>query len=140
MKSWAKNPEDRPSFSDVVTTISSYTETIAGYLDINFNPFESTSDPAAGPVTTAKESPDNDRAVLALVGASEVTSSNKNSTSGKTDKNKAKSPRSSPAVSPHGSPLLKARKMSGDGLSRSEIEIRIETPSEDGSATNSIKV
>ena len=128
MKCWTKKPEDRPSFSDVVTTISSYTETIAGYLDINFNPFES------------KESPDNDKAVLALAGPPESIPDSNSSTSGKTDKNKAKSPKSSPAVSPRGSPLLKARKMSGDCLSRSEIEIRIETPSEDGSVANSVKV
>ena len=42
MKCWAKQPDGRPSFSDIVISISKYTEVIAGYLDINFNPFKST--------------------------------------------------------------------------------------------------
>lgn len=40
---WAKQPDERPRFSDIVTTISKYTEIIVCYqLDINFNPFKST--------------------------------------------------------------------------------------------------
>jgi hypothetical protein len=39
---WTKLPEERPSFTDVVSTVSNYAELVAGYLDIScYNPFES---------------------------------------------------------------------------------------------------
>lgn len=43
MKCWEKSPDERPSFADVVSAISSYTELVAGYVDLSgYNPFEST--------------------------------------------------------------------------------------------------
>ena len=32
-------PDDRPSFKDLHTNTSKYTERIAGYLEMGFNPF-----------------------------------------------------------------------------------------------------
>ena len=135
MQCWAKQPDERPSFNDVVATISTYTEIIAGYLDINFNPFETASD-RLGQNGGNNSSPDNDRAILALVGSSDATSNKmdtENSNSKRTNETKSKSP--------HSSPLLKTRKVSDSQLSSAGIEIRIESPSEDGSvANNNIKV
>ena len=36
---WEFQPEDRPSFSELHANISNYLEKIAGYLEVNFNPF-----------------------------------------------------------------------------------------------------
>ena len=35
-------PDDRPSFKDLYTNVSKYIEHIAGYLEIEFNPFAGT--------------------------------------------------------------------------------------------------
>ena len=42
MTCWAQQPDDRPYFDEIVTTIYNYTEVITGYHDISFNPFKST--------------------------------------------------------------------------------------------------
>ena len=42
MRCWDKVPDERPSFSDIVTTIYKYNDVIAVYHDISFNPFKST--------------------------------------------------------------------------------------------------
>ena len=39
MECWRAAPDDRPSFKELHTTTSKYTERIAGYLEIGFNPF-----------------------------------------------------------------------------------------------------
>ena len=36
---WELAPEDRPTFKEVYTNISSYIEHMAGYLEMGFNPF-----------------------------------------------------------------------------------------------------
>ena len=36
-------PDDRPSFKDLHTNTSKYTECIAGYLEMGFNPFSGVS-------------------------------------------------------------------------------------------------
>ena len=36
---WDIVPDDRPSFKEIHTNTSKYTERIAGYLEIGFNPF-----------------------------------------------------------------------------------------------------
>ena len=67
MNCWGKLPEKRPSFSDIVLTVSKYTEIIAGYLDINFNPFTSTHDLTSNEAAAASvvpDSPDNDKDIL----------------------------------------------------------------------------
>ena len=38
-KCWEKIPRDRPTFKELSTNISKYTERIAGYLEMGFNPF-----------------------------------------------------------------------------------------------------
>ena len=40
---WATNPAKRPTFTDIAKTLSTYTESLAGYLDMTFNPFEQKS-------------------------------------------------------------------------------------------------
>ena len=40
---WEMVPNDRPSFTDLYVKTSKYTEHIAGYLDMNFNPFAGVS-------------------------------------------------------------------------------------------------
>ena len=39
MECWKAAPDDRPCFKELHTTTSKYTERIAGYLEIGFNPF-----------------------------------------------------------------------------------------------------
>ena len=39
MKCWETAPEDRPSFKELHKVTSKYTEHIAGYLEIGYNPF-----------------------------------------------------------------------------------------------------
>ena len=158
MNCWAKQPEGRPSFSDVVTIISKYTEVIAGYLDINFNPFQSTSNLADGNTAAADDvpiSPDDEKDIMIsaellakqLYSSKAKTKEKKKTKSPKpspkaTPKSSPKpSPKPSPKASPRSSPLLKLRKLKEDQLSTSSstgIEIRIQSPSEDGSVTSGL--
>ena len=39
MKCWEKDPVSRPTFKELHLSVSKYIESIAGYLDIGFNPF-----------------------------------------------------------------------------------------------------
>jgi len=40
LKCWNSNPDERPPFSDLVSSISGFAEITAGYLDMsNYNPF-----------------------------------------------------------------------------------------------------
>ena len=39
LKCWHGIPEQRPTFTELSQIISSFIEHIAGYLDINYNPF-----------------------------------------------------------------------------------------------------
>ena len=51
LKCWNSDPNERPSFSALVNSISGFAEKTAGYLDVsNYNPFEanvSTATPGA---------------------------------------------------------------------------------------------
>ena len=38
-KCWEMDPKDRPTFKELHTNTSQYMERIAGYLEIQFNPF-----------------------------------------------------------------------------------------------------
>ena len=151
---WNKEPDNRPGFADIVTKISNYTEAIAGYLDINFNPFKSIHtlpDNEAAAATTVLNSPDNEKDILisAELLAKQTKSKDKKKAKSKkgsvspkvTPKSTPKpSPRSSPRISPRVSPLLKLRKLKDDQLSASSvgIEIHIESPSEDGSVKSGL--
>jgi hypothetical protein len=150
MNCWSKQPEDRPSFSDTVISISKYTEVIAGYLDINFNPFTSTHDLSSterATATTVAESPDNDRDILISAEAlanqldsNKIKSKDEGKKKSKSPKVSPRpSPKASPSASPRASPLLKLRKPKEDQVSTTSstgIEIRIQSPSEDGSVLN----
>ena len=166
MSCWAKEPDDRPCFSDIVTKISKYAEAIAGYLDVNFNPFKSAhslSDGETAAATAVPDSPDDDKDLKISV---ELLTKQLDSCKTKSkDKKKSRSPkvspkvsprvtpksspkaspkpspRASPRLSPRASPLLKLRKLKDDQLSLTSnpgIEIRIESPSEDGSITSGL--
>ena len=39
MMSWNEDPEERPAFGDMVKLLDNRMSTIAGYLDIGYNPF-----------------------------------------------------------------------------------------------------
>ena len=39
MECWEAAPDDRPSFKELRKTTTKYTERIAGYLEIGYNPF-----------------------------------------------------------------------------------------------------
>ena len=39
MKCWEAEPNDRPSFKELHKATSKYTEHVAGYLELGFNPF-----------------------------------------------------------------------------------------------------
>ena len=71
MDCWAKQPDKRPSFTKIITAISKYTEVIAGYLDVDFNPFQP-AHMAVGNAATAEDviddvlpSSDNDKNIMA---------------------------------------------------------------------------
>ena len=161
---WLKKPQERPFFSDIVKTISNYTEIIAGYLDINFNPFESSYSPtgstaASAALTTIPDSPDSEQNVLV---SSELLRNliQEDCKQAKPCNKKQKSPKStpkaspkmspkvsprpspsgaSPRISPRASPLLKIRKLKVDHsptTSGAKIEICVESPSEEGSVTS----
>lgn len=135
MSCWARHPDDRPTFSEIVKKISSYTEVIAGYLDINFNPFETKYKQTGTQAATER-----DVLVSADILAKKLTSDKVKS---KDEKNSMKSsPRASPCASPQSSPLLNVRKLSEEQVSStSGIEIHIDSPSDDGStANNDLKV
>ena len=40
-KCWKFLPENRPSFTELHDCTSNYLERVAGYLEVNFNPFDS---------------------------------------------------------------------------------------------------
>ena len=156
MKCWAKQPDGRPSFSDIVISISKYTEVIAGYLDINFNPFQSIHtlpDNETAAATAVLDSPDNEKDILI---SAELLAKQMDAKKTKSkDKNKTKSPKGSPKVSPKvspkstpkpspraspcASPLLNLRKLKDDQVSTASsagIEIRIDSPSKEESASS----
>lgn len=144
MSCWAKQPNERPCFSDIVTTISNYTEAIAGYLEVNFSPFSSTYNLAVSQAANSAavlDSPDTQ----AMTVSSELPSrqlfpykvklnnKNKSNYSKGSPKLSAKPyPRASTCAPPRiSTSLMELRKMST--ASNAAIEIRIESPSEDKS-------
>ena len=52
MNCWAATPDNRPSFKELYKDISRYTECIAGYLELEYNP----SGGVEGAEVTIKES------------------------------------------------------------------------------------
>ena len=40
MKCWKASPKERPPFSEIDKDLSVFTERVAGYLDMGFNPFK----------------------------------------------------------------------------------------------------
>lgn len=42
MMTWYEEPEDRPSFEDMVNLLDNRMSDIAGYLDVSYNPFTCT--------------------------------------------------------------------------------------------------
>ena len=131
MNCWIKLPDERPSFRDVVSTISDYTELIAGYLDIScYNPFESTYT-SIGSNTAATESLDNDRDTIANSVSTEQLVHDTDS-GNDTKKQRALS-KSSPCASPQASSTLKFNKLTDEEPSTASsagIEIRIQSPSQ----------
>ena len=145
MHTWSKNPEDRPSFEELVATISDYTEKIAGYLDVNFNPFQSTSDLTA--LLEADEAHKEDKNVLTspeqLIAALDQPKKKKGKQASPKPSPKP-SPKVSPRVSPLPSPRISPRAVSPSNLSDDKnsvgIKIKIEGPSETGSPTSETPV
>ena len=39
MMCWNEDPEERPSFSDIIKLLDNRMSSIAGYLDVDYNPF-----------------------------------------------------------------------------------------------------
>ena len=128
MNCWSKLPDERLPFSNVVLTLSNYTELIAGYLDIsNYNPFESMY-ASIGSNAAAAEPSNNDRyTTIATCASTERLVHNSDSGSNITnsddsDKKKQRSlSKSSQCASPQASPTA----------SSGGIEIRIQSPLED---------
>lgn len=89
---WATDPNRRPSFSEAATTLSGYIETLAGYLDMNYNPFTN----APEQQKPLENGFNND--VLAHPEQLAALYDN-------IPRNKSKSPRASPRASPRVSPL-----------------------------------
>ena len=59
LKCWNSDPDDRPPFSDLVSSISGFAEMTAGYLDMStYNPFVnevSSSDPVPSSTTEGED-------------------------------------------------------------------------------------
>ena len=57
VKCWNFDPEDRPTFKELCSSTSAYVEKIAGYLDMNFNPFseDQQEEPAIPPCKDENE-------------------------------------------------------------------------------------
>ena len=161
MACWSKKPHGRPTFGDIVTTISNYTEVIAGYLDVNFNPFQSFDSQAVSTAASAtntvpldstdceKQTGVSSSVLLRKLEDSYQTQPKKSKSPKGTRKASPKvspkaspraSPRTSPRISPRASPLLKLKLKEDHHCSPTpgaEIEICIKSPSEDGSDTSS---
>ena len=52
---WEYRAEDRPTFKKVLGKISNYVEGIAGYLEVNFNPFKERGSTSAVQVEEERE-------------------------------------------------------------------------------------
>ncbi len=86
---WATDPEKRPTFNDIVRTLSGYTETLAGYLDMNYNPFTS----------------GDDHKLIIEDGFNNDILTHPDQLAALYDDMPKKSPRASPRVSPFGTPF-----------------------------------
>ena len=95
LRCWSAQPDSRPAFQDVVQILSGYTETLAGYLDMNSNPF------VPGPEVVDNLALPNRLSALYYNIASKLT--------GKSPVSKRRSPRSSPRASPTVTPRLSPR-------------------------------
>ncbi len=92
MKCWSAHADSRPSFSEIVQSISGFTETLAGYLDMNTNPFISETE------QMNNLAPPNRLSALYYNIASKLT--------GKSPVAKRRSPKGSPKCSPKSSPRV----------------------------------
>lgn len=155
MKCWAKSPNDRPFFSDIVVTISNYTENIAGYLDVSFNPFMYARISTTGKVDQDSGSNISDTPAIMeydIMTSTEQLAKHKGSKKTKSRKNHDKQLKGSPSVSPRTSPSRSPKvspcaspqtsklllSLEDDQLSIMSgaapmIEIRVESPSDEGS-------
>jgi len=95
LRCWAAQADARPAFKDVVQILSGYTETLAGYLDMNSNPF------IPGPEVADNLAPPNRLSALYYNIAAKLT--------GKSPATRRRSPRSSPHASPSITPCLSPR-------------------------------
>ena len=55
LQCWEYEPKDRPSFRKMHEKVSNYVEGIAGYLEVNFNPFKGRGSTSAVQVEEEKE-------------------------------------------------------------------------------------
>ena len=139
MNCWAKLPDERPSFSDIVSTISSYTELVAGYLDIScYNPFESIY-ASIDSDATATGSSDNDRDTIANSASTEQlvhnADSGNNINSDNSDRKKQRAlSKSSSCASPQASPMRRFSKLKDEEPSTASnacVEIQVQSPLQD---------
>ena len=97
MSCWSPDPEQRPTFSEIVKVLSCYTETLAGYLDMISNPFVSSFNSALQRdcrlQSLVNSRPNNKLTALYYNVASKLR--------GRSTSPKLKSPKSSPRISPH---------------------------------------
>lgn len=106
-KCWCTNPNKRPAFNEIATTLSGYTETLAGYLDMNFNPFVS----------------DQEQKLTENGGYDILTRPDQLAALYDKLPRKSKSPRSSPRASPRISPLPSPREEGPAQLTNIKIQI-----------------
>ncbi len=140
---WEKSPDRRPTFSDLVETISEYTEKIAGYLDISlYNPFVATYEEIRSPEDEQIVS-DPDQVVRCMKNKdNKLKSTPCNSTLNSPVRSPYFTPRGSPRTSPMASPILSRNRPAPGILSwhaspQPHIGIRnhVETPSQTGEQT-----
>ena len=134
---WTKTPEKRPSFADLVETVSEYAEKIAGYLNINsYNPFTATYAEIADIDNQNKIVKSPEQVVEQI--QSNISKSHPRSPKASPVSSPRHSPRASPritpSVSPSHSPVTTPAYLGADDPSSpaAEVEIRVYSPDEGG--------
>ena len=114
MQCWSTDPNKRPAFNDIARTLSGYIETLAGYLDMNFNPFSS-------PTQERKSSLENGISNDVLKYPEQLAALYDN-----IPRTKVRSPRASPRASPLPSPS--AMNANRGFTNNPPVQIQIDSP------------
>ena len=125
---WAASPAKRPSFSEIASTLSGYTENLAGYLDMNFNPFTSDQQDQQQQQLPQKPQLENGFCNDILTRPDQLAALYDDDIPSRKNRSPRSSPRASPRASPRVSPLPSPI-VDSNGQVLSHIKIQIEPAS-----------